>query len=242
MNNNQIDWSSFMVDDGLSLEEEINHSLAMSEYLIKSPKSSDVLSTEKRTLIFDLSTISFENPIEFKIPLNSNDLFNIFSKTEYELINPKIYFPRTKSLDNAFSLLFNLSKLTKIDTHTHIKFKNFTAQNRSYLDSLLYFGFLIEHGDNDFFITQHLKNTNSLEIDHMFIFFLKRIASSKSLNNILKLLLSTESFDSINRSMIKDDLLADRSIIEEQIDRRELDLIIRNMRLWYLAIRQKLII
>lgn len=238
MKSNEIDWSTFLIDDGLSLEEERTHSLAMSEYLLKTNHSNDVTDRDKVILHVDLKKIELKHQNNFKLSKSSNELFDLFSETDYELSNPQNYFPKVKKIDESFLFLLSLSEL--VDSHTHILFENVNENYHPHIELMKYLNFIDAQNKDIYLITPHLTKLANLNLENKYLVFLTRIASSQALNNIIKLQLSTNSFDLINKSIVREDLLKDRSVIEEQLTVKDLEVIIKNMRSWYLSIRSKL--
>lgn len=240
MEKNKIDLSKFLVNDGLSLQEERDTSLAVSEYLIKkkSIQPEQLDHQVKVVLEIDFSKEFLENHTDFRLDLAKIDVFNLLSIEKTELIHPKIPFPKTKNLDDIFNFLVSLTTLSN-KASTHISFKHVKDSDRVLIDSLLYFKYL-SLTDDDYLITESFTKLYGKSIENKYILFIKQLGKSPSVRDILRLQLSSEHFDSINKNIIRNDLLGDGSIIEENLTDRELKSIINNMRSWHLSIKRKL--
>ncbi len=237
-----LDLDSLLFPEQLSLEEERNSSLAVSEYLINNSDSIDLSLYDK---IIEVNTNDLIEHKEFSFTkIDTNKLFEILnSKTEH--INPQLFFPKIKHLNDLFWFLHNLNNMEPYNSKIIFNTNNEISElSNTLIEAAIFFQFfdIVDENSNTFIITtSDFKTFKNKNIEEQYLLFLQNIGADKTARECITIQLNDPIYDKISRKMIFNKLIDNHNIQEEHLANNDITAIVNNVRYWYLDIRKYLL-
>lgn len=244
-----INWEEFFEDDRLSLEEERNTSVAVSEYLARKdtlPVTNDAGNPLKGKKLekVQVNISSLSNKIVKRSKYTKNELVDLLNNREFVNVNPAIPFPKIKSLAFPFSFLNKLSSRINQNSVFQFKYDEYKEMEMDLINSLVYLGFFEEniYNDESFYTpTSVLFEFKKCDSSKQFVCFIQELVRHKAIKECLMLQVYSESFDTMTKDILVSRLVEDLSILNENLPKKELDDLMYNIRRWYLEIKNCLI-
>lgn len=243
----ELDWDDLLNDDTLSLEQERNMSVALSEYLVSQEDNSDLVNTNldgMNAFFCDIKEKTFARKTKKYSMFSREELTTRLDNQEFVEVNPLIPYPKVRSLEKIFNLATYLSIYAK--SNVYFQFEQvfyFGQKGKEFVLSLVYLGYL-HQVEKDYGVvylpTNNLKRLRFQSERDQLLSFVEQITSRKTIKECLMLQFYTGTFDLITKQIIADNLSKDLSVMHENLTSSEIDNLVNNSRSWYLYIKNTL--
>ncbi|MDE1550019.1 hypothetical protein [Jeotgalibaca caeni] len=238
-----IDWDDFLEDDGLSLEEERDTSVAVSEYLakqetIESNKNIEDILSGKRIEILNVNISSLPKKLNRSPLLNKDEMIELLNNKDFIDVNPIIYFPKIKSIGFVFSFLKKISTRLSENTVFQFRYGEYKESEIKLVNTLIYLGFLEVRNNSyeSFYIpTNTLFELKQVEDSKKIIYFVSQLVRHKTIKESMMLQIYSSNFDSIAKEILLKNLSENLSVLNENLDSKEIKELMYNMRRWYMC-------
>ena len=234
-----FDLDSLLIPSQVSLSDERNNSLVVSEYLLKNPASNAVdISSYKNTVTIDLEDMSEHQEINFS-KISQDELFDLMNSKTL-VTNPQLFFPKIKHINDLFWLLNNLSEINL--TKTKILLSDILSKSNTLLvHASEFFGyFKLLQEDNKLYLipTSVFKTFSKLNLENKYLFFLENVGADKTTRDCINIQLNDPIYDRLSRYIVFKKLKENYNIVEEKLTDKEISNIVNNVRYWYLDIKK----
>lgn len=230
--------------DTLSLEQEVNTSTAVADYLSRTgPRRKERLKDIKDNFSIKINKNLYKKS---KLTLNkySVDEFHDLINHKNNKINPAIKFPRIKDFNKLFWFFHNIltpemhNKKIYFDYNENSDFSKEAINALCFFD---YFKYVSIDGENFYIITDQTKKFITLNLNERYLQFVVDATKNDTVRSAITGQLFVVIYDNITKGVIKRRLLQDPNIIEENVSGNDLNKIIDNFRFWFLNIKKNLL-
>lgn len=242
---NELEWDSLLIPEGMSTEEEENHSALISDYLSKQTSDQSInLSAIDKTAEIEIDDSLLEAE-ELELELITNDeLFNFFQE-EKLATDPNILFPKTEKINALFWFLHHFGKLDISEAKILItNRKDLSIIFYRVIEATMFFGFLKRvKTDEDIYLvpTETYEEFMGKTVEMQYPLFLESLGHNETISEILQVQLNDPIYDSISRQMVHNILVNDPNIQKEGMTNEEVTEIVNSLRYWYLSIKQTIL-
>src|SRR5699024_4161692 len=238
---NSINLDRLLTPSQLSLDKERNNSLAVSDYLIRNSENSNIdLSLYSNTLKVNTKELMEHHQINLK-PRSKKDLFDILNSKSLT-INPLLFFPKVKHINDLFWFLSHLSRKNIKNTKLILETSNeFSELSNNLIESAVFFGYLTHNRlDNEVYLipTNDFEFFNDKTLEEQYTIFLKNVGAVKTIRDSINIQLNDPIFDNLSKRMVFKKLKANQNIIEESLTDSDINKIVVNVRYWFLDIKK----
>lgn len=239
---NDFDLDKYLEVDFITLEEERNTSISVSDYLAKNEPVETLIDSNTNYTILDINDFDIEN-YDYFPNIKTDQIITILKSQQLSHPFPGIPFPKIRDLD----LLFSLYKHLVLHTETnHVSFKNNNHDIHSDSDFVAaaeYYGIINFSGYINNNKVYSIENEiNTFNLDELYLHFLSIIGRCKVTRNALIVQLNMGTFDYISRNMVLSELNDNPNVIEQALTLADKRHLVTQMRYWYLTIRRNIIL
>ena len=253
MDNFDLDWEELLSLETLTLEEEKESSLAVSEYLVKHGEEIQVINDAKEYSLLLGEEIIFPEKREYYSSQNFNKMSknqiiqSIENQNTIEVF-PTIVFPQVKELHSLMVVLDKIIDVTNKNGHYSEKqliqvMANPANEPKHIVNSLIYLGFfkvISNASDRKLINGEKIQEFLDVAIEDRFLFLVECLCQHKAIKESIMLHFFA-SYDSLTKEVIVKKLKEDLNINEMNLSYQELLKIADTIHGWYIDIRTYLL-
>lgn len=248
-----LDWEELLSFETLTLEEEKESSLAVSEYLVKHGEEIQSINDTAEYSLLLVEEIIIPEKREYYSSYNFNKMSknhiikSIENQNTVEVF-PTIVFPQVKELHSLMVVLDKIIDVTNKNGYYSEKqliqaITNQTNETKHIVNSLIYLGFfkvISNASDRKLIYGEKIHEFLDVASEDMFLFLVECLCQHKAIKESIMLHFFA-SYDSLTKEVIVKKLKEDLNVNEMNLSYQELLKIADTIHGWYIDIRTYLV-